>query len=607
MCVLRRRGLVVGGCLILTCVLLLLLSKKEKEEEKKRGRATHNKRQEEYIDRRGIRVIVGHYMGDDSPSPSFTEEELNANNYNPQPGAGEGGLPVNLKQHETIRAKRLFHINQFNIVASDKISLDRRLEDVRSQECRDLRYNKSVLPTTSIIVVFHNEAWSTLLRTLHSALNTAGPHLVTEFVIVDDNSSRRFLGSELEREVETLGVPVKIVRSRERVGLIKARLLGAREATSEVLTFLDAHCECTPGWLEPLLHRIHESRHSVVCPIIDILNDDTFQYTKSFSLHWGAFNWNLHFRWYTMGTPEIEIRKKNSTIPYRTPVMAGGLFSIDRDYFWESGSYDEGMDIWGGENLEMSFRVWQCGGRVEISPCSRVGHVFRKASPYTFPRQGGVGAVLHSNLARLALTWMDGYNLFFYRVNPLAEEAAAHQDVSTRTQLREKLECKNFDWYLDNVWPENFLPRPGQFFGKVKSYLPGTRCLQKPGRPPGSHSSQPAGPASFQSCSHTFTPGQLFTLTKEGFLMGDESVCLDCPQWKEQDPGVRFTACNGLGRQKWNIRKRQVVHTTSGLCLTVPTAATSDILTLQRCSGDRGQEWEMEEEQWEGGGSHPAP
>lgn len=37
--------------------------------------------------------------------------------------------------------------------------------------------------------------------------------------------------------------------------------------------------------------------------------------------------------------------------------MAGQIFAIDRHYFNELGQYDKDMDLWGGENVELSLRV----------------------------------------------------------------------------------------------------------------------------------------------------------------------------------------------------------------------------------------------------------
>ncbi|XP_051865526.1 polypeptide N-acetylgalactosaminyltransferase 6-like isoform X2 [Pristis pectinata] len=331
----------------------------------------------------------------------------------------------NLSPEQQKEKERGFEKHCFNAYASDRISLHRSLgPDTRPPECIEQRFRRCPpLPSTSVIIVFHNEAWSTLLRTVYSVMHTSPAILLKEILLVDDASTDDALKEQLDEYVKQFRI-VKVLRQVERKGLITARLLGASEATGEVLTFLDAHCECFGGWLEPLLGRIAENYTAVVSPDITTIDLNTFEVSKpvQYERHHnrGNFDWSLSFGWEALPSHEIE-RRKDETYPIKTPTFAGGLFAISKAYFELIGTYDNQMEIWGGENVEMSFRVWQCGGQLEIIPCSVVGHVFRTKSPHSFPK--GV-QVIARNQVRLAEVWMDHYKELFYRRNQQAETMA---------------------------------------------------------------------------------------------------------------------------------------------------------------------------------------
>ncbi|KAJ8399380.1 hypothetical protein AAFF_G00410920 [Aldrovandia affinis] len=341
-----------------------------------------------------------------------------------------------------------YKLYAFNQRESERIPSNRALRDTRDHRCTALHYG-SELPSTSIVITFHNEARSTLLRTIRSVLNRTPIHLIQEIILVDD-----FSEDPNDCLLLTKLPKVKCLRNDQREGLIRSRVQGADSAQAGVLTFLDSHCEVNKDWLLPLLQRVKEDPTCVVSPVIDIINMDSFTYVAASSELRGGFDWSLHFKWEQL-TSEQRASRTDPTEPIKTPIIAGGLFVIDRFWFIHLGKYDTAMDIWGGENFEISFRIWMCGGTLEIIPCSRVGHVFRKKHPYIFP-EGNANTYI-KNTKRIAEVWMDELKHHYYSARPAAR-GKSFGDIQSRKELRERLKCKPFRWYLDNIYPELKLP-----------------------------------------------------------------------------------------------------------------------------------------------------
>lgn len=55
--------------------------------------------------------------------------------------------------------------------------------------CKNIKYS-GILPDVSVIVPFHDEHWSTLLRTTYSVLNRSPAKLIREIILVDDGSTK---------------------------------------------------------------------------------------------------------------------------------------------------------------------------------------------------------------------------------------------------------------------------------------------------------------------------------------------------------------------------------------------------------------------------------
>ena len=232
--------------------------------------------------------------------------------------------------------------------------------------------------------------------------------------------------------------------------------LGAAYVTAPIISYVDSHVEVNIGWMEPILYRITHNPRIVIMSQLDTIDDETFSMSKSYSRVHGGFNWNLEFYWKEI-SDHIQAKRTKETDPIPSPIMPAGAFALSINFYLEIGLLDGDMRIWGVDDVEFSFRAWQCGGQVEILPCSRVGHIFRKHIPYSFGKESSSNVVFH-NSVRTAEVALEDLKRFFYAQANHHDVDVDYTTLQKRQMLKKKLKCKNMFWFMKNIIPEMPIP-----------------------------------------------------------------------------------------------------------------------------------------------------
>ncbi|XP_031825602.2 N-acetylgalactosaminyltransferase 6 isoform X2 [Nomia melanderi] len=465
-------------------------------------------------------------------------------------GMGEHGKPAFLSPSLDMLKEKLYQVNGFNAALSDEISMNRSVPDIRHQDCKKKKYLKN-LDSVSVIVSFHNEHFSTLMRTCWSVVNRSPESLLKEIILVDDASTKVKLKKPLDDYVAEHLPKVKIVRLPTRSGLIKGRLAGAKIAKAKVLVFLDSHSEANVNWLPPLLEPIAQNYKVCVCPFIDVIAYETFEYRAQDEGARGAFDWELYYK----RLPLLPEDLKNPTEPFKSPVMAGGLFAISAKFFWELGGYDPELEIWGGK-----------------------------------------GDFLGKNYKRVAEVWMDEYAEYIYKRRPHLRSLNPG-NLTEQRSLRQKLHCKPFKWFMENIafdLVDVYPPiEPDDFAsGEIRNMGVPELCLD-------TKKQKRDGLVVVDICmkdNPKIEGEQEFRLTwHKDIRPKDRTECFDVSRGDTKAPVTLYPCHGGQGNQLWryNVEKQWLMHGYSSRCLDTDPASKRVFIT--NCdSASATQKWRIE-------------
>ena len=283
------------------------------------------------------------------------------------------------------------------------------------------------LRTVSVVVITRNEG-AQLEATVANLLRTL-PARGRELIVVDDGStddSTAFLRAHPK---------IRVLRSAG-IGVANARNLGASHSTGDAVVFCDAHMRVPKGWHRALLEPLESPRVGAVAPGIYSLTEPR---RRGFGLNLSGPD--LRVRW----TPKV------GSSPSAVAILPGCFLAMRRDVFDATGGFDPGLRQLGGNDNELSIRLWLLGYELLIVPAIEAGHLFRTRIPFDATWAAVVHnrlrtAFVHFRQERIARV-VDALRAYEAFPNGLAMTAA--DDMFARRTALHAQRQRNDDWFFE--------------------------------------------------------------------------------------------------------------------------------------------------------------
>ena len=297
-------------------------------------------------------------------------------------------------------------------------------------------------PDISVVIPARNEG-RRLAATIDSIASTRTMGALVEIIIADDDSDDdteghlRAAWPELSRHK---GLYVHVDRMPERAGVPRARNHAASLATADILFITDAHVRFPAGWDDVVYRHVRQGR--IVAGAVTEENTTFVGYGCRLVVPFMGTYWN----------------KQPVTRPQEVQVAACPATVLPRELFNELSGYDEGIEMYGAAEPELSVRAWLSGAEIILVPDLKVAHRFkppaerlafiRSMRPYMV-HNGLRFGLLYADEAG-ALQLLRYYSLKFPNLFEDAISAVHDSDVWIRREQLQARLPRDFSWFVDH-------------------------------------------------------------------------------------------------------------------------------------------------------------